>query len=270
MRRRGSYQAICHPRGITPPWLTSLRTVRRFIMGGAPPGPFPRRVRAAPPRRVLREANACVHVTARESFAAWVAASQRFRRAPGFAFRLDCRSAVEFGAARSDEFVLWCCFSLNRSFSGRDFVRRCETAAEILVVRSAELFLWLGFDDRLGRYVAFQMEDARRFPQRCEYLVALYLLFLLLMDYLSGPQSADPHSFHADSLRSVAGPAPQLCVPSPQTCGPFVRHLHFQVVHPAGVSSLSECVQLRRLVRILSRCMRSGATSSSNAPAFAC
>src|SRR5271163_788782 len=124
MRRRGSYQAICHPRGITPPWLTSLRTFRRFIMGVAPPGPFPRRVRVAPLHRVPREANACVHVTARESFAAWVAASQRFRRASGFAFRSDRRCAVEFGTARSDEFVLWFCFSLNRSFLGRDFVLR--------------------------------------------------------------------------------------------------------------------------------------------------
>src|SRR5271156_1373763 len=191
MRRRGSYHAICHPRGITPPWLTSLRTFRRFIMGVAPPGPFPRRARAAPPHRVPREAAVCVHVTARESFAAWVAASHHFRQASRFAFRLAHSRAADFRADRGDRFVLWCCFSPNRSFSGRDSARRYETAAGIRDVRSAGFLLRVGYDQQLGRRVAVQIEDLRRFPQPCEYLAALYLLFLLRMNYLSGPQSGD-------------------------------------------------------------------------------
>src|SRR5271165_1280181 len=110
----------------------------------APPGPFPQRVRAAPPRRVPRVANACVHVTARESVVAWLAASHSFPRTSGFAFRLGRRVAAGLRADRdcSHSKLFW--FFLNRSFSGRDFVPRCETDAEIHAVRSA------GFHPRLG------------------------------------------------------------------------------------------------------------------------
>src|SRR5271154_2832749 len=268
MRRRGSYQAICHPRGITPPWLTSLRTFRRFIMGVAPPGPFPRRVRGALPRRAPREADACVHVTARESCAAWAAASHGYRRASGFAFRLELWRTVDLSAGCDVGPAVRCCFFLNRSFLCRDFVQRCRTDAGILAVRSAVSVLRLGFAQQLGMRLAFQIEDLLRFPQPCEYPAALYLLLLLPMNYVSGPYLADPYSFHRNSLRIPADPAPQPCVPSPQNCGTLVRHWKFRGAAPASVSLLSECAQLRRLVLPPSRCTRSGATRSSSAPAF--
>ena len=196
-------------------------------MGVAPPGPFQRRVRAAPPHRAPRGANACVHVTARESFAAWLAAFHNFRRASGFVFRLDRLRGVDFLAVRSDVFVLQGCFSLNRSFSGRDSVLPCETAARMHAVRSNGFLPRLDFDQQTGMPLPCQIEGALGFPQLCEYPAALYLLFLLLMNYLSRPQSSYLHGLYCNSLRGSADPAPQLCVRSPQICGLAVLPLGF-------------------------------------------
>src|SRR5271163_473849 len=138
MRRRGSYQAICHPRGITPPWLTSLRSFKRFIMGVAPPDPFPRRVRGAPPRRAPRGANACARVAAREKFAEWVPVLVGLRRASGIAFRFDGWFVVGFRGGRDCGFATWEWFFLNRSFSGRDIAGHYGTVAGIRVFRSTE------------------------------------------------------------------------------------------------------------------------------------
>src|SRR5271168_1078787 len=54
MRRRGSYHAICQPRGTIPPWLTSLRNFISTLMNGEPRVRCPRRVRDAPLLRAPR------------------------------------------------------------------------------------------------------------------------------------------------------------------------------------------------------------------------
>ena len=88
-----------------------------------------------------------------------MAVSRGLRRRFGFAFRLDRQCVVDFRAARSGGFVLWCCFSLNRSFSGRDSVQLCEIPAGIHVVRSVEFLLRLGFAQPLRTQLVFRPED---------------------------------------------------------------------------------------------------------------
>src|SRR5277367_3820339 len=115
-------------------------------MGVAPPGPFPRQVRVALLRRAPREANACVHVAAKEKCVAWVAASAGTRRASDCAFQLDSGRSDNFCAHCRSGFAWWSWFFLNRSFSGHVFAVRCETAAGIRAVHSFGFLLRLGLD----------------------------------------------------------------------------------------------------------------------------
>src|SRR5271155_4159677 len=238
-------------------------------MGVAPPGPFPRQVRVALLRRAPRGANACVHVAAKEKFVAWVAASAGTRRASDCAFQLDLRCADNFRAHCSSGFAWRCWFFLNRSFSGRVFAVLCETASGIRVVRSFGFCLRLGLDESFGLPVTCPMEAFLQFPQPCEFHPALFLLFFLQMNYLSAPQFVPLYGFQGESLRNFADLPPQLCVPSPQLCGPCGHPPDCQGALLAGASSPSKSARSRRPALLRWLCRRSAATSSSNVRVFA-
>jgi hypothetical protein len=113
--------------------------------------------------------------------------------------------------------------------------------------------LRLGFDFSAAARMAFLTEQSSRFPQPCESRVALFLLFLLGMNYLSVPQIVNAHGFHCDPLRKFADLPPQLCVRSPQLCGLFAYPMGSPGALPAGVFSPSRSGRLRRRAPLRSR-----------------
>src|SRR5271156_5730748 len=77
MRRRGSYHAICQPRGTIPPWLTSLRNFVSTLMNGEPQVRCPLRVRDAPLLRAPRGSIGAA-IALRENI--WLAAENAVRQ----------------------------------------------------------------------------------------------------------------------------------------------------------------------------------------------
>src|SRR4029077_19173657 len=91
IRRRGSYQAICQPRGTIPPRPTSLRNLLNIFISVLPLGQCPPRVHAAALRPVRLEAVSGVHAFRSSSFVVVHAATTGRHLWVGFLFHLNRR-----------------------------------------------------------------------------------------------------------------------------------------------------------------------------------